>query len=230
MASAVPSRRLRAVAAGVPLACVAAASFLALYQAWGEGRAIAALAMQDRMLAQGLPLLPQHAPSLPPQSARAILADILLRARAAQFMRDDDPRRVLLLGQAQAQLDRIEGAHPYWGEYWAVRAFVMAMLKGDRSSDTVGAFNRSYRETPYIYQSADWRVDYALRNWGSLSPDIRPHAIREMVWLARREFTDRDRLIPQIRETDAYRLFMIEWLAVRSRDADFSPVEGLPPQ
>lgn len=174
--------------------------------------------------------MPRHAPYVPPQSARAILADILLRARAAQLMLDEDPNRITLLRQAAGQLDMIAGAHPYWGEYWVVRAFVMAQLDGDWSPATVQAFDRSYRETPYLPQSADWRVAYALRNWDRLASDIRPIAIREMVWLARREFADRDRLIPQIRQTDAYRPFMVEWLAVRSRDADFSPVEGLTPQ
>lgn len=230
--SAPKKRSVRHVAllAGLPLACVLGAAGFALYQSVTEKLAEEHLTQQDALLARGYALVPQNEPYHRPASPRAILMDALLRARAAQEMNRLNPDRPMLLRQAESQLAEIADARPNWGQYWVTRAYVSALRHGERAPATVAQINRSYETTPYIRQSADWRVDWVLRNWDLLSPHIQAIAIKEMVWLARRDYADIRRLMPLIRETDAYSPFMVEWLATRNLDRDLAPVKGLPPQ
>lgn len=215
--------------AAVPLAVVLTAGCLALYQAYMGQVALARVEQADSLLRNGYVLEPQHAPVQSPAPPFAILTDALLRARVAQAMPRNNPTRARLLNEADAQLGDIASARPMWGEYWVVRAYVATLRQGERSSPALTALSRSYRETPYLPDSLEWRTTYALRNWDLLPADVQQRAVRETVWLARRDYSDRDRIIPLMRTLPAYRAFMVEWLETRRLDRDFAPVESLTP-
>lgn len=202
----------------------------ALYRAYGEMRATDALAQQGLLLAEGQALMPQHAPLSQPASPNAILTDALMRARVAHDMERANPDRTLLLNEAERQLRGIERARPKWGAYWAVRAYISALRDGERAPATVAQISRSWRETPYLRQSAEWRTGYMMRNWDLLPADAQTIAVREAVWLARSDYDQLDRVMAWVRESDAYRPFMREWLSTRELDNDFTPVQGLTPQ
>lgn len=203
---------------------------LGLYRAFFDMRSLDALSRQELLLLKGFPLMPQHAPYGEPLSPQTVLADALLRTRTAHGMVLTDPNRAILLDQAERQLLPFADARPRWGEYWAIRAYISALRDGERSVSTIAQMSRSYVETPYLRKTAEWRTGYALRHFTLLKPDIQAIAVREAVWLSRSDYDGAEKVKAMIRNSEAYRPFMIEWLASRSLDADFTPVKGLAPQ
>jgi hypothetical protein len=161
---------------------------------------------------------------------RVRFADALMSARAAQRLNLGDARRGPLLDRASTELSELEGARPYWGERDAAIAFVETLRSGDTSPTALHALSQSYREAPYLRQSGSWRVEYGLREWENLDSEARAHLLDEAVWLSRDDVRVLNGTLDAMRGTQAYRGFMTRWVISRRDDADFGPVDGLPPQ
>ena len=173
---------------------------------------------------------------LPPTHAsqnavpRVRFADALMSARVAQRLAIGDARRAPLLDRAAAELSTLQSARPYWGERAATLAFVEMLRSGDSSPAALNALSESYREAPYLRQSGSWRVEYGLRQWEQLDAETQAHLLDEAVWLSRDDVKILNGMLDAMRGTQAYRGFMTRWVISRRDDADFGPVNGLPPQ
>jgi hypothetical protein len=176
---------------------------------------------QTAAIAGDKPVIPPPpeplAASAPP---RALLADALLRARAAQPLGEGAERRSLI-DQAADELTAAAGARPYWGERQATVAFVQTLRDGDDSTPALQSLGRSYDVTPYLVHAAPWRVAFGVRHWNMVAAATRDHIVDEAVWISRVDPKTLDGIFGLFRGTAAYEPFLRRWLTARRGDADF---------
>lgn len=141
---------------------------------------------------------------------RAIFAEALATARAAQRERDAQERRDLL-DDADRRATMAASARPAWGEAWALAAWVRGLRDGSDSAAARDALSASYRATPFLRHAGAWRVGRAFATFDLLNAQVRARAVREAVWLMR---IDPDLVAPVMasaRGSSAYRPVLLEW-------------------
>jgi hypothetical protein len=184
-----------------------------------EARVSAAVARVDRQMRDeaAAPLLAELPPATADRPARAMLADALLLARWAEGRPLSDPERQRRLEEADRLATRAARSRPYWGEAWSVTAFARALAApggaGGESADR--ALAESYRATPFLRYSADWRVSYGLRAYDRLDPVSRSRIIDEAAWLLRNEGPQRRAVLSAARQSAAYAPVMLRWRLLR---------------
>jgi hypothetical protein len=160
---------------------------------------------------------------------RALVADALLRLRAAERMTQGSARD-RLIAQAGAAITAARLPRPWYAQAWILEAYRQSLAGPQARGALAIALARSYADAPYLKESAGWRVGNAFALWSSLPASAQARAINEAVWLARMGQAEYLAVMRMARGSDAYQPFVLALLRARSGDADFTPVEGAAPQ
>ena len=94
------------------------------------------------------------------------------------------------LSVREAAASRLLRADPANASSWALVSY-MDWLRHGHHLTPVGleALDRSYTMSPLDHQIAPWRINFALENWDSLSPDQRQVVTAELNWMFQHDLT-----------------------------------------
>ncbi len=108
------------------------------------------------------------------------------RALAEAHLATSLPRggRMMHVALARIFISAALAGRPHWGEAWVTASFVALLERGEGAPETLAALARSYREAPFLKESAAWRLRLAVDQWRALDPVTRLHAMDEGRWLA----------------------------------------------
>lgn len=120
--------------------------------------------------------------AMPPTPQEQVYRAQSLARQAAML---DGPARAAALDRAGALVAAGLARRPRWGEAWVVKAFVEMMRNGPGAPPAIAALARSYAETPFLRESADWRIGYVADQWPRIDARTRTAAVREAIVLTR---------------------------------------------
>ena len=95
------------------------------------------------------------------------------------------PERSALLKEASGRLAKGITLRPLWGEAWVIKTHLLAIMQGLGSQDAARALQTSYELDPFLRDVADWRLQYAIDTWSTLSSPTRKAVSREAIMLSR---------------------------------------------
>jgi hypothetical protein len=115
-------------------------------------------------------------------SPRAAALRSVMRTRAA-LQPGPQAQRTALLDLAVDDAEHAIAARPHWGPGWLAATYAFIARDGAESAPALHAFAESYRANGYLYDAADWRLQFAVNHWKNLSAETREAAAREGRWL-----------------------------------------------
>jgi hypothetical protein len=116
--------------------------------------------------------------------ARGAMVRAVIRLREAAGETGRGQRRTLIAG-GFADAMRAEVAMPHSGEAALTMAYAYVMRDGAGSPMALRHFMQSYVIHPYLRDSAEWRLRYAVLHWHRLDPATRAAVANEGRWLRR---------------------------------------------
>jgi len=88
------------------------------------------------------------------------------------------------LATRQAAAARLLRADPANASSWVLVSYMDWLGHGHHLTPVgLEALDRSYTMNPFDHAIAPWRINFALENWDSLSPDQRQTVAAEMNWI-----------------------------------------------
>ncbi|BBD99706.1 hypothetical protein SAMIE_1032070 [Sphingobium amiense] len=161
---------------------------------------------------------PEPDPDLPADKPpRALLADALFIAQ--QHATAPAPTRRPALIAADETVADVTARRPHSADAWVIRALLRSQLAGEGDASAIDALARSYREAPFLYRAAEWRVGYGARQWGRLDAGSQARLINEALIYGQINGSARLQMFAQIRDTDAYAPVLSAWHRLQLRRA-----------
>lgn len=148
---------------------------------------------------------------------RALLADALFIAQQHGKARNPAGRQAMIA--ADETVADLTARRPHSADAWVIRALLRSQLAGEADPSAIDALARSYREAPFLYRAAEWRVGYGARQWARLDPGSQSRLINEAIIYGQINGAARLSMFAQIRDTDAYTPVLSAWHRFQLRRA-----------
>lgn len=148
---------------------------------------------------------------------RALLADALFVAQ--QRAQTLTPARRQALIVADQTVADVTARRPHSADAWVIRALLRSELAGEGDASAIDALARSYREAPFLYRAAEWRVGYGARQWARLDAGSQERLINEALIYGQISGMARLQMFAQIRDTEAYTPVLSAWHRLQLRRA-----------